>query len=303
MTKVAVLPGFGDLLDQIIVDAGAERADAAEADAIVWTDPRDPDALGEVLLKSPARWVQLPFTGIEAFFAAGVIDPARTWTCTKGAYSHATAEQALALMLAGARMLPRYAKAKTWEQLGTERRLAGSTVVLVGTGGIGTELAAMLAPLKVDIIAVNRSGRAFAPAIETVAFTRLKSVIGRADQVVLAAPLTEQTQDLLNGPMIGAMKDGAWLVNVARGGLVDTEALVEALQAGKLSGAGLDVTEPEPLPDGHPLWDMDNVIITSHTGNTVAMAIPELLAQVERNLRHFVAGETLEGLVDPALGY
>ncbi len=99
------------------------------------------------------------------------------------------------------------------------------------------------------------------------------------------------------------MRGHAWLVNVARGGLVDTDALVRALQDEAIGGAALDVTEPEPLPPGHPLWDLPNALITPHVANTWSMAVPELAAMVGRNVARFAAGEPLEGVVDPALGY
>jgi phosphoglycerate dehydrogenase-like enzyme len=99
------------------------------------------------------------------------------------------------------------------------------------------------------------------------------------------------------------MKPEAWIVNVGRGGLIDTPALVEALRARTIAGAGLDVTDPEPLPDGHPLWNMDNVIITSHTANTARMAMPELAAMIKENVARFARGDELDGLVDPVLGY
>jgi phosphoglycerate dehydrogenase-like enzyme len=99
------------------------------------------------------------------------------------------------------------------------------------------------------------------------------------------------------------MKQGAWLINVARGGLVVTEDLVEALRSQHLGGAALDVTDPEPLPDGHPLWDMPNALITPHVANTWDMARPELIEMVKRNIGHYAAAEPLEGLVDPAAGY
>jgi D-3-phosphoglycerate dehydrogenase len=103
--------------------------------------------------------------------------------------------------------------------------------------------------------------------------------------------------------MLTRMKKDAWLVNVARGALVDTEALVEALQRGEIGGAALDVTAPEPLPEGHPLWALDNCIITPHVANTWVMGLPALSALVERNVGHFGAGEPLEATVDPKLGY
>ena len=293
-------------IEDAVVEAGGVLAGVEDADAIVWVDPRDPDGLRDVLARSPARWVQLPFAGIESFVAAGVIDPELTWTCAKGIYGPATAELALTLILASARELPRHLRSKTWirnADLHATRRLAGSTVLVVGTGGIGSALAEMLAPLGPRLLAVNRSGRAVAWAERTVAFTRLGELLPEADWVVLAAPLTEETRSLIGGQALAQMKPDAWLVNVARGGLVDTDALMNALRSGELGGAALDVTDPEPLPDGHPLWSMENVIITSHAANTFAMAIPDLRGLVKRNVRRFAAGEELEGLVDVKLGY
>jgi len=279
---------------------------AEDADAIVWVDPRDPEGLRDALSRSPARWVQLPFAGIERFVAAGVIDPGRTWTCAKGIYGPATAELALTLILASARELPRHLRSKTWirnADLHATRRLAGGTVLIVGTGGIGSALAEMLEPLGPRILATNRSGRPMAGADRTVAIGDIHELVPEADWIVLAAPLTQETRGLIDAHALKAMKPGAWIVNVARGGLVDTEALLDALREGRLGGAALDVTDPEPLPDGHPLWNMENVIITSHAANTFAMAIPDLRELVKRNVKRFAAGEELEGLVDVKLGY
>jgi phosphoglycerate dehydrogenase-like enzyme len=103
--------------------------------------------------------------------------------------------------------------------------------------------------------------------------------------------------------MLSRMGPKAWLVNVARGGIVDTGALVDALRAKQIGGAALDVTDPEPLPDGHPLWVLDNALITPHVANTWEMALPELRGLVRRNVAHFAAGEPLEGVVDPLTGY
>ena len=289
-----------------MAEAGASLVPAEEANAIVWVDPRDPEGLRDALSRSPARWVQLPFAGIERFVAAGVIDPDRTWTCAKGIYGPATAELALTLILAAARELPRHLRSKTWirnADLHATRRLAGGTVLIVGTGGIGTALAGMLEPLGPRIIAVNRSGTPFAGAERTARVGDLSAVLPEADWIVLAAPLTTETEGLIDADALKEMKPGAWLVNVARGGLVDTDALLDALREGRIGGAALDVTDPEPLPDAHPLWDMDNVIITSHAANTFAMAIPELRELVKRNVGRFVAGEELEGLVDVEAGY
>ena len=303
--RIAVVPSNAEI-ESAVTEAGGALVAAEEADAIVWVDPRDPEGLRDALSRSKARWVQLPFAGIERFIAAGVIDPERTWTCAKGIYGPATAELAMALILAAARELPRHLRSKTWirnADLHATRRLAGATVLIVGTGGIGTALAGMLGPLGPRILAANRSGARLAGAERTVSVGELSAVLPEADWVVLAAPLTAETKGLIDAEALKAMKPGGWIVNVARGGLVDTDALLDALREGRIGGAALDVTDPEPLPDGHPLWEMDNVIITSHAANTFAMAIPELRELVKRNIERFANGQPLEGLVDVTAGY
>jgi phosphoglycerate dehydrogenase-like enzyme len=305
---IAVGPISLPQLEEAIEAGGARVAEPSEAEGIVWIDPSNPQGLADLLEKSPAQWVQLPFAGIESFVEAGVVTSDRTWTCTKGAYGEATAEHALALILAGARRLHEHARAtswrKGWGQLGQpERRLKGMTVLIVGTGGIGAALARFLQPLGPRILAVNRSGRALAEAERTERTEGMHSLLPEADFVAIAAALTPETRGMFGEREFAAMKPEAWLVNVARGGLVDTDALVAALKDGQIGGAALDVTDPEPLPEDHPLWGLENTIITPHIANTADMAIPELQAMVRRNVEHFVKGENLEGLVDVSLGY
>ncbi len=305
---IALAPVVIPPLQEAVEGAGGRLTDPDEADAVVWINPADPDGLAAALASSPARWVQLPFAGIESFFQAGVIDGARVWTCTKGIYGEATAEHGLALLLACARRLAAHARAKGWAadfaSFGRpEQRLRGTTVLIVGTGGIGRALARMLEPLGPEIIAVNRSGDVMQGAGLTVPSSRLLQVVPQADFIVIAAPLTDETRGMFSAEVFTAMKNSAWLVNVARGGLVDTDALVKALESKEIAGAALDVVEPEPLPDEHPLWSFDNVVITPHVANTADMAIPELKEMVRRNVEHFAKGERLEGLVDVTLGY
>ena len=287
--------------------AGGELVDAADAEAIVWTDPTHPEALTQLLATSSASWIQLPFAGIEKFVAAGAIDDAHTWTCAKGIYGPSTAEHALALLLASARRLNVHIRSKTW--LGRpgrgapERQLGTATVGIVGGGGIGRSLMEMLRPLGTDVIVVNRSGRPVPGADRTTSVDSLDEVLGLVDFVAIAAAATPETHRMFNAARFEMMKDDAWLVNVARGSLVDTDELVAALRQGTIGGAALDVTDPEPLPDGHALFDLDNAIITPHVANTWDMALPELASLVERNVAAFGRGEPLEGMVDPALGY
>jgi len=140
-------------------------------------------------------------------------------------------------------------------------------------------------------------------AVLTGTADALPDLIPDADFLVLAAAMTPETTHLVNGNVLAHAKPDLWIVNVGRGRLIDTDALVDALRARRIAGAGLDVTDPEPIPDDHPLWTMDNVIITSHTANTAQMALPELAAMVKENVERFARGDELLGLVDPALGY
>jgi phosphoglycerate dehydrogenase-like enzyme len=312
--RVAVLgdkspPGV-DLTGELqrgVEEGGGVLVAATEAEAIVWIDPADADGLKRALAESPARWVQLPFAGIEPFVAAGVLDPDREWTCAKGIYGESCAEHALAFILVAAHRMHIHLRARRWiadqEKVHERRFHANATVAIVGTGGIGQSLASMLQPFEVRVLASNRSGRPLEGAERTVPTDGLPEILGEADFVVLAAALTENTRGLFDTAMLAHMRPHAWLCNVARGGLVDTDALVAALRSGSLGGAALDVTDPEPLPDGHPLWSLENAIITPHVANTWVMGAPALRSLVARNVARFAAGEELEGRVDPALGY
>jgi phosphoglycerate dehydrogenase-like enzyme len=304
--RVAILPQTTDELERAVTDGGGAIVDIDAADALVWTDPRNPQELEDALKSSTIEWVQLPFAGIESFFDAGVIDPELTWTCAKGIYGPACAEHALALMLAAARRIHVHARANTWSRLGLESpeyRLEKKVVVVVGTGGIGRALVPMVSPLGMRVVGVNRSGRPLEGAERTVSVDELETVLPEGDFVVVAAAHTRATHHLFDEQRLGAMKESAWIVNVARGGLIDTDALVAVLEAGDIGGAALDVTEPEPLPEGHRLWELENCLITPHVANTWAMGLAELPHLVRRNVSARAEGRPLEGLVDPKLGY
>ena len=304
--RTAVLPVSEEGMQRAVLDGGGVLADAASADVVVWTDPHGPETLQAALRESPARWIQLPLAGIERFVALGVIDPARVWTSAKGIYGYACAEHALALMLAAARRVHTHVLHRTWKAapLGSPHRLLkGSTALVVGTGGIGAALISLLTRLDVRVLAASRSGAPVDGAEVTVTTDRLPELVPEADFIVLAAALTPKTRHLFDRTMLERMRRSAWLVNVARGGLIDTAALVEVLRERLIGGAALDVTDPEPLPAAHPLWSIEDAIITPHVSNTLDMSLPELRSLVRRNIRHFARGEALEGLVDPALGY
>ncbi|WP_432561430.1 D-isomer specific 2-hydroxyacid dehydrogenase family protein [Kineococcus sp. SYSU DK003] len=252
------------------------------------------------------RWVQLPSAGIESWVSSGVLDEQRTWTSATGAYSHAVAEGAVALLLAGVRGIGRAARLQTWDNAtldGVQGTLRGSTIAIVGAGGIGKAMIPAFLGLGARVLAVTRRGLPVEGAYETWAADRVAEVFEVADHVVLAAPATSQTQALVGADELAALGSDGWLVNIARGSLVDTDALVAALADGTIAGAALDVTDPEPLPDGHPLWTEPRCIITPHSTNPAVLRVAALADRVEENVRRFAAGEELLGLVDLSAGY
>ncbi len=280
---------------------GGEVVGADEAEGVVWASTGEAFALAALLADHPGiRWVQLPWAGIEPF--AAVLDDTHTWTCGKGVYAEPVAEHALMLGLAGLRGLDRYARARSWEaQRGTN--LLGAAVTIVGGGGIAESLLRLLGPFEADVTVLRRTPQPMAGAARVLPPDALHEVLPGATLVVLALPLIPSTSGLIGARELALLDPHAWLVNVARGAHVVTDDLVDALRAGTIGGAALDVTDPEPLPDGHPLWSLRNCLITPHTGNTAEMATPLLSARITANVARFAAGEPLIGLVDPVLGY
>jgi phosphoglycerate dehydrogenase-like enzyme len=290
---VHVAPRFEPAIEDAIVAAGGRLAPLAEADALVWTEWY-PDAF-DLVLPERVRWVQLPSAGIERWLP--VLDRERVWTSATGVYARPVAEHALALMLAGGRRLADCARADHWTAP-PAMPLEGSTVAIVGAGGIGRALMDLLEPFDVEVLALTRRGRD-----GTLPADRIGDVLPRAQYVVIAAPATSGTRHLIGAPELEAMRDDAWLVNIARGSLVDTDALVRALAAGTIAGAALDVTDPEPLPDGHPLWSEPRALITPHIANPDGTFQRYLAERVRENVRRFAAGEPLLSPIDLDAGY
>jgi len=301
--KIAVEPKSGryESLEEAVVAGGGQIAGIDEAEALVWADPEIPEQLPAVLAKASAiDWVALPFAGIEPYVP--YLDRDRIWTCARGVYSRPVAEHVMATGLAGLRGLVGYARAKQWsEQVGCN--LIDGKVAILGAGGITTELIKMLAPFNVEISVVRRNPDPVPGATVTVALNdRLEAITG-ADLVVLALALTPETENVISSRELDAMASHGWLVNVARGGHVDDDALVAALQAGAIGGACLDVTDPEPLPSDHAYWSFPNVLITPHVGNTPEMGIPLLADHITDNVARFCEGEGLKGVIDVDAGY
>jgi phosphoglycerate dehydrogenase-like enzyme len=302
--RIAIGPEPRESVVRAVRIAGGDPAPVdAGADALVWLDPGDLAGLGQALKATPgARWVQLPFAGIERVAEAGLLDSERTWTCAKGAYAEPVAEHALMLTLAGLRVLRRRITARSWGEPAGES-LYDQPVTILGGGGIAASLIGLLAPMRGPVTIVRRTADPVPGAARTLRTEQRLEALAGAKVVVVALALTPATERIIGPAELAAMRPDAWLVNVARGRHVDTDALVMALRERAIGGAALDVTDPEPLPDGHPLWDLDNCIITPHTADTEEM-IDRLLGQrIEANVAAFAAGRPLLGVIDATAGY
>ncbi|GAA3742717.1 D-isomer specific 2-hydroxyacid dehydrogenase family protein [Leifsonia bigeumensis] len=304
---IAVLPEPDEFFVTAVQEAGGTVAPlSAETRGVIWLSYARAAEFPGILERYPGiDWVQLPWAGVDAFsgiLASTVGRDRPIWTSAKGAYAEPVAEHALALTLALLRALPTRVVARSWgPKIG--RSLFGLDVVIVGAGGIAVELLRLLEPFRTRVTIVRRTAETMPGADRTVTADRLLEVLPDADVVIVAAAMTGGTAGLLGAAEFAAMKPTAILVNVARGGLVDTDALTDALASGTIAGAGLDVTDPEPLPDGHPLWSEPRALITSHSADTPEMTTPLLAERVKTNVRAFLDHARFDGLVDPEAGY
>jgi len=282
--------------------AGGSPAAVEEANVIVWSSASaGPETLAEIL-HDRVELVQLDSAGVEHWLESGLVDGSRIWAAAQGAYADGVAEHALALLLAAAKHLSRAAHARTWGAV-PARTLRGATVGIVGAGGIGERLIELLEPLGVTTIALTRTGREVPGADRSLDAGQLDELLAASTYAVLAAPLTPATNRMIGSRQLELLGPDGGLVNVGRGGLVDTEALVRALRAGLLGAACLDVTDPEPLPAGHPLWTLDNALVTPHVSHPYDSHTIPLGVRVEENLKRFAVGSPLLGVVDPVEGY
>lgn len=299
-TDVSVGP-LRERVARAVERGGGEVVPLAEAEGLVWLLPGGPGPLTKALDAHPGlRWVQLPWAGVEHFTDAFAYP--QVFTCAKGSYAKQVSEHALMLALACLRDLVRHARTPRWNPI-DPRSLGGLNVTVLGGGGIAVELVRLLRPFGCRVRVLRRSAEPLEGADETLPAAELHAVLPSTDVLVVALALTPQTRHIVGAPEFALLPPGAVLVNVARGPHVDTDALVKALDAGQVAAAGLDVTDPEPLPEGHPLWGHDQVLITSHCADSSEYVATMLCERVTENVRLFAAGEPLVGLVDPAAGY
>jgi phosphoglycerate dehydrogenase-like enzyme len=248
------------------------------------------------------RWVALTSAGYDVFLRLGA--PAGVQlTCAAGVHSPAVAEHAVALLLGVVRQLPAAVHRqheRAWDPslLARLRSLEDMTVTVVGFGSIGGEVARRLRPLAHRVLGVTRAGDPNALADEIFPFTRLEDALRQSDAVIVAVALNDETRGLFDARRLAMLPPNAVLVNVSRGSVIDTGALIAALEGGTLGAAALDVTDPEPLPPEHPLWTTRGVTITPHMGSFGSIGVgTRLAAQFERNLDRFERREPLEGRV------
>ncbi len=266
--------------------------------------------LADVQTAARLRWVQWVGAGVEQAPLAELQRRGIVLTNNRGVHAPNISEHVLAMMLAFSRQLPTLLEAqsrKLWlhwsdhDQLGSMSELGGSTLLIVGAGQIGSTLAAKAKALGMRVIVVGRAARPGEDAV--IGVDQLDSLLPEADHVAICVPLTPETHGLFDWNRLGKMKQGARLYNIGRGQIVDTDALTGALTSGHLGGAGLDVSDPEPLPPDHPLWDAPNLIITSHTSGMTPRYWERAYEILATNLRHFLAGEPLTNVVQLDRGY
>lgn len=306
--EIAVLPHASDFFAEAVLAGGGAIAELSPATrGLVWLSEQRADELAEILQAHPAiGWVQLPWAGVDGFAAvlARYADGSGPlFTSAKGAYSEPVAEHAVALTQAVLREFAPKARVDHWAPVRTGLSLYGRHVVIVGAGGIATEIIRLVQPYRVSITVVRRTAGPMPGAHRTVTTESLREVLPSADVVILAAAATDETRALIGAPELALLSPTAALVNIARGALIDQDALAEALREKRLLGAGLDVTTPEPLPADHALWAEPRCLITSHSADTPEMTAPLLARRITENVRAFLGDSRFVGIVDPAAGY
>ncbi|MBI2777138.1 MAG: D-2-hydroxyacid dehydrogenase [Chloroflexi bacterium] len=283
------------------------------------------EAFDRLVARAPnLRWVHSATSGVERALTPVALEREIVVTNARGVFSRPIAEHVLMLILAISRRLPQLLelqRERTWQPLeGVELREL--TIGIVGYGSIGRAVASLAGAFGARVIALRRNvergagpGAGPGPAAGDDAFAfepaparivgpdALHELLAAADIVVLAAPLTPETDSMIDAAALAAMRPHAWLINVARGRLIDDRALLRALAAGEIGGAALDTFRQEPLPGNSPFYDLPNVIVTPHTAWSSARVLDRSIELFCDNLRRFALGEPLHNVVDPAAGY
>ena len=255
----------------------------------------------DVLAATPTlKWLQTWSAGVDVYLKPGALPDGAMLTSAVGAYGPSVAEHLFACLLALMKRLPQYRdrqRGHSWTDLGMVKTLSGATVLVVGAGDIGQRFAALCQAMGAHTVGLKRTACPPPAGLDEVhALDGLDAWLPRADVVALALPQTPETVHLMDRRRLSLMKDDAILLNGGRGSAVDPQALAETLRAGRLWGAALDVTEPEPLPADSPLWDMDNLLLTPHVAGGLHLegTRERIVAIALENLKRYLAGEPLK---------
>ena len=267
------------------------------------------DAFDRLLARAPRlAWVHSATSGVERALTPAARSRGIVVTNARGVFSAPIAEYVLMMILATSRRLPQLLelqRERTWQPLeGVEMR--DLTIGIVGLGSIGRAVAELVSAFGGKVIAMRRraeTGGSEPSVAELLGPDGLPQLLGASDFVVLAAPLTPETEGMINAQALAAMRSDAWLINVARGRLVDERALLAALREGRIGGAILDTFHDEPLAAGSPFYDLPNVVVTPHTSWSSGRVLDRSVELFCENLRRFSAGQPLQNVVDPAAGY
>lgn len=265
----------------------------AQADIVLgWTSSATEEALSD----SRIRWIQVWSAGVDRMPLKELEQKNILLTNASGVHGIPITEQIFSMLLAYTRNLHyavRQQSQSKWDKSGTFRELSGKTAVIVGVGQIGSTTAKVAKAFGMRTVGVRKSGKSDPNVDVMYTVDQLDQALAEGDFIINILPLTDETKGLYDAGRFEAMKDGAFFVNMGRGPSVNTEALIEALKSGHLAGAGLDVFEQEPLPSEHPLWGMDNVIITPHTAGDTVHYTERVLDIFLENLKAYRQGEAL----------
>ncbi|UNK17632.1 D-2-hydroxyacid dehydrogenase [Paenibacillus sp. N3/727] len=266
----------------------------AQADIVLgWTSSATEEVLSD---HSRIRWIQVWSAGVDRMPLKELEQKNIFLTNASGVHSIPITEQIFSMLLAYTRNLHHAVRQQSqskWDKSGTFRELSGKTAVIVGVGQIGSTTAKVAKAFGMRTVGVRRSGKPDPNVDVMYTVDQLDQALAEGDFIINILPLTDETKGLYDAGRFEAMKDGAFFVNMGRGPSVNTEALIEALKSGHLAGAGLDVFEQEPLPSEHPLWGMDNVIITPHTAGDTVHYTDRVLDIFIENLKAYRQGEAL----------
>ena len=292
--------------ERIVAVQGDELGPAADADAAF--GGFSAERLRAVLVGMPKlRWVHTFSAGVDRHVPELAPYERVFLTNNTGAYDVPIAEHVIAMMFAAAKRVPEHIAAQgrhEWQREVPHAEIRDATLVILGLGSIGGELARLASGLGMRVIGIRRDAGRPAPGVgRIVPPDRFAEVAREADYLAVTAALTPQTRGMVSGEILRALKPTAWVINIARGPIVDEAALAAALAERRIGGAALDVFETEPLPASSPLWSLDNAILTPHVSNSSPRVRERSLALVTENVRRFKAGEPLLNLVDRAVGY